>query len=485
LGLIEPLLRAVAESGYAELTPIQARAVPLLLEGRDVIGCAQTGTGKTAAFALPILQRLTEHPHRAGRRRIRALVLSPTRELAAQIGESFIRYGKHLPHRSLTIFGGVGQGPQVEALRRGVDILVATPGRLLDLHGQGLLDLGDVEHFVLDEADRMLDMGFIHDIRRVLKLLPPAPRQPQSLLFSATVPPPIVKLAEAFLRNPAKIEVTPEVVTVELVDQQVMFVERSDKRDLLVHILRRAEVERALVFTRTKHGANRLARQLEQAGIVAEAIHGNKSQNARTRALSRFKDGEARVLVATDVAARGLDVFGISHVINFDLPNEPESYVHRVGRTGRAGHRGVAISFCDSEEGDYLRDIERLTGETIPRLLDHPYHSPAAVVASPGAAGSRDRPSAWQARGTRGGGPPRGEAANRQERPRNDRASGRTQPERPSGRNRSSYQSRTEPAPRKPSPPPASSEPARQGSEGAPRRRRRRRRTSPRPSSGE
>ncbi len=376
LDLIEPLQRAVAHEGYESPTPIQAGAIPLLLQGRDVLGCAQTGTGKTAAFALPILQFLAEAPARPGKRRIRVLVLSPTRELAAQIGESFRAYGRYLDFRHVVIFGGVSQTPQVETLRRGVDVLVATPGRLLDLQGQGFIRLDDVDFFVLDEADRMLDMGFIHDIRRVLRLLPP---ERQNLLFSATLPPDITKLASSFLHDPQRVEVTPPATTVELIDQSVMFVRRPDKRRLLAELLRTPELERALVFTRTKHGANRLVKQLDRAGISAAAIHGNKSQGARTRALDGFRKGTIPVLVATDVASRGIDVDGVSHVFNFDLPNEPESYVHRIGRTGRAGNTGLAIAFCDETEGEYLRDIEQLIGEEIPPITDQPYHYAPAV----------------------------------------------------------------------------------------------------------
>ena len=376
LELIDPLLRAVAHEGYERPTLIQAGAIPLLLEGRDVLGCAQTGTGKTAAFALPILQYLAESRPRPGKRQIRALVLSPTRELAAQIGESFRAYGRYLNFRHVVLFGGVSQVPQVKALRRGVDVLVATPGRLLDLVGQGHLHLREVEFFVLDEADRMLDMGFIHDIRRILRLLPD---NRQNLLFSATLPPDIAHLASSFLHDPARVEVTPPTTTVELIDQCVMFVRRPDKRRLLAELLHSREVESALVFTRTKHGANRLVKQLVRAGIVATAIHGNKSQGARTRALDGFRRGTIPVLVATDVASRGIDVEGVSHVFNFDLPNEPESYIHRIGRTGRAGNEGIAIAFCDETEGGYLRDIEQLIEQEIEVITEHPYHYGPAI----------------------------------------------------------------------------------------------------------
>ena len=369
LKLIAPLMKAISKLGYERPTPIQAQAIPPLLEGRDVLGCAQTGTGKTAAFSLPILQHLSTLRDGPGRRPIRALVLSPTRELAAQIEESFSEYGAYLPAlKHIVIFGGVNANPQISKLRRGVDILVATPGRLLDLQSQGEIDLSQVEFFVLDEADRMLDMGFIHDIRRVLKVLPP---KRQNLLFSATMPPNIVELASGFLDKPVHVEVVPESTTAERIDQQVMFVEKSDKRHLLAHLLDQGDVEQCIVFTRTKHGANRLVQQLERAGHAAAAIHGNKSQNARERALNAFREGSLPTLVATDIAARGIDVPGVSHVFNFDLPNEPESYVHRIGRTGRAGESGLAIAFCDESEGGYLRDIERLIDQEIEVVEEH------------------------------------------------------------------------------------------------------------------
>ncbi len=379
LGLTEPLSQAVAACGYDTPTPVQALTIPPLLEGRDVLGCAQTGTGKTAAFALPVLQHLAEAP-RPGRgdRPIRALILTPTRELAAQIGASIETYGAGLRMRHLVIFGGVNQNPQVRALRAGLDILVACPGRLLDLQGQGHVDLSSVEMFVLDEADRMLDMGFIHDVRRVLRLLP---RDRQNLLFSATMPPAIVDLAGSFLHDPVHIEVTPEEITVERIRQRVMFAAKADKRRLLADMLRHDGHEQTLVFTRTKHGANRLVKQLDQAGISAQAIHGNKSQSARTKALDAFRAGQLGVLVATDVASRGIDVEGVSHVVNFDLPNEPESYVHRIGRTGRAGRDGTAIAFCDHTEGPLLRAIERLIGQRIDVDSDHAWHAADAVPA--------------------------------------------------------------------------------------------------------
>src|SRR5260221_3549623 len=363
LKLIEPLLRAVAAEGYTEPSPIQSQAIPYVMEGRDLLGVAQTGTGKTAAFALPILQYLVQKPRTGSTPYIRVLVLSPTRELAAQIGESFLTYGKNTNIRQATIFGGVNQNPQVQKIQRGVDVLVATPGRLLDLMQQKLVRLDRIEVLVLDEADRMLDMGFIHDVRRIISTLP---IHRQTLLFSATMPRDIQDLADNILRNPVRVEVTPAATTVEAIEQLVFFVEKSDKPALLQSILRDQAITRVLVFTRTKHGANKVVRQLDQAHINAEAIHGNKSQSARERALANFKNGTTRVLVATDIAARGLDVENISHVINYDLPNEPESYVHRIGRTEGAGASGSAISLCDADEMPYLRSIEKLIRMSLP-----------------------------------------------------------------------------------------------------------------------
>jgi ATP-dependent RNA helicase RhlE len=365
LGLSEPLLRALAAREYTTPTPIQTRAIPHLLAGRDLLGIAQTGTGKTAAFALPMLQLLTAANRRPRPRMPRALVLAPTRELATQIADSFTGYGKFL-HQTVTIvFGGVGQMPQVNALKRGVDILVATPGRLLDLMQQRHCDLSDVEILVLDEADRMLDMGFLPDVKRILATLS---RDRQSLLFSATMPNDITALAARFLRDPLRVEVTPPAATADRIDQGIYFVSKAKKRDLLVSLLEDPAFVRTLVFTRTKHGADRVAKSLSQAKIGAHAIHGNKSQGARERALDDFRDGKAHVLVATDIAARGIDVPEITHVINFDLPNIPESYVHRIGRTARAGRAGIAISFCDEGEHEFLRDIEKLIKKRIPVL---------------------------------------------------------------------------------------------------------------------
>ncbi|WP_199589779.1 DEAD/DEAH box helicase [Lujinxingia litoralis] len=390
LDLIEPLRRAIAAQNYVKPTPIQAQAIPALLQGRDVLGCAQTGTGKTAAFTLPVLQHLAGQKAPRGKRPVRALILSPTRELAAQIGESIEAYAKHLNLRHLVMFGGVNEKPQIRALERGVDLLVACPGRLLDLHGRGFVDLTHVDFFVLDEADRMLDMGFVPDVRRILKALR---GERQNLLFSATMPPSVAKLANTFMTDPVRIDITPESTTVEAIDQRVMFVEKSDKTQLLSELLVDLKVESTIVFTRTKHGANRLTKKLERAGFKAAAIHGNKSQNARRRALEGFQDGSITILVATDVASRGIDVESVTHVFNFDLPNEPESYVHRIGRTGRAGRAGTAIAFCDDSEGEYLRDIEKTIGESITVDTTHAFHSEKAMNAVPAArsAGGRGK----------------------------------------------------------------------------------------------
>jgi ATP-dependent RNA helicase RhlE len=397
-GLAAPILKALQTEGYITPTPIQAQAIPHVMAGRDLLGIAQTGTGKTAAFALPILHRLAANPQAAQRRGCRTLVLSPTRELATQIAESFRSYGCNLRLTRTTVFGGVGSYPQVRAMAVGVDILVATPGRLMDLVGQGAIRLETVEVLVLDEADQMLDMGFIHAIRKIVGLLP---RQRQTLFFSATMPDAIADLARGMLTDPIRVEVAPVATTADRVEQRVMFVEKDDKRHLLVELLKDPAIERALVFARTKHGADRVARHLHEAGIGVDAIHGNKSQGQRERALSAFKNGRARVLVATDIAARGIDVDGVSHVVNFDLPNVPESYVHRIGRTARAGHAGVALSFCDREERGFLRDIERLIRQSVPVVADHPYRS-AAPAASPSGGPAR-RPGRPAARSGPGG----------------------------------------------------------------------------------
>ncbi|MDZ4681828.1 MAG: DEAD/DEAH box helicase [Saprospiraceae bacterium] len=370
LGLIEPLLKALHTEGYTTPTPIQTKGIPLVLSGRDLLACAQTGTGKTAAFSLPILQLLHESKEPVQPGQIRALILTPTRELAIQIDESMKAYGRNLPLRSLVIFGGVPDRPQIESLRRRTDILVATPGRLLDLMQQGHVNLNHIKFFVLDEADRMLDMGFIHDVRRVIAKLP---TRRHTLFFSATMPPEIVKLSDSILTNPAQIEISPVSSTAEKVEQSIFYVDKNDKKHLLAHLLKNPEITSALVFTRTKHGADRVVRDLSKMGTRAEAIHGNKSQNARQNALNNFKSGRIRVLVATDIAARGIDVDNLSHVINFELPNIPETYVHRIGRTGRAGASGIALSFCDQEEKAFLKDIQKLIRQNVPVVNEHPY----------------------------------------------------------------------------------------------------------------
>jgi ATP-dependent RNA helicase RhlE len=380
LGLAEPILRAVAGEGYQTPTPIQSQAIPHVLSARDLLGCAQTGTGKTAAFALPILHRLThahgqpQNPPRGKGRRIRVLVLAPTRELASQIGQSFRTYGRHTTLKHTVVYGGVGYRPQIRDLQHGVDILIATPGRLIDLMNQGFVDLRSVEIFVLDEADRMLDMGFLPDLRRVIAKLP---SQRQTLFFSATMPEAIADLADAILRDPVEVRIAPVKVTTELIEQSVCFVSKHDKPRLLARFLEARAVTRAIVFTRTKRGADRVAEQLGRCGIRAEAMHGNKSQAARQRTLESFKSNRTRVLVATDLAARGLDVDGISHIFNYDLPPESETYVHRIGRTGRAGATGAAISFCADEEREHLRDIERLIRKTLTIDKDSPGSRPA------------------------------------------------------------------------------------------------------------
>ena len=368
LGLCAPILAALKEQGYEAPSPIQEQAIPPALAGRDVLGCAQTGTGKTCAFASPILQRLSAA--RTPDHRLRALILTPTRELAIQIGESFAAYGAHLSLRHTVIFGGVGQNPQVEALGRGVDILVATPGRLMDLYQQGFVRLEDLEIFVLDEADRMLDMGFIHDVKKILKWLP---AKKQTMLFSATMPPEIAALVNSLLHDPARVAVDPVSSPVEAIQQSVYFVDKGNKTKLLALLIGQLDVKNALVFTRTKHGANKVARDLSKEGITAAAIHGNKSQTARQQALADFKGGAVQVLVATDIAARGLDIEELSHVFNYNLPDVPETYVHRIGRTGRAGRGGTAISFCDINEKDELKAIEKLIGRAIPVVEGHPW----------------------------------------------------------------------------------------------------------------
>ena len=427
LRLAEPILRALVSEKYHTATPVQAQAIPFALEGRDVLGVAQTGTGKTAAFALPTLQRLHANPRATiNSKGMRCLVLCPTRELATQIADGFRSYGKNLKFRMTTVFGGVNQYPQVDALRRGLEIVIATPGRLMDLMNQGHVDLRDVEVFVLDEADRMLDMGFIHDIRKIVSQLP---ANRQSLLFSATMPNEIRKLADTLLRNPATVQVTPINSTVDLIEQSVYFVEKRNKGQLLAHLVNEMPMSRAIVFTRTKHGADKVCSALEKAGIRAEAIHGNKSQNARQRALDNFKKNRTPVLVATDIASRGIDVDDVSHVVNYDLTHEPESYVHRIGRTGRNGAGGHAVSFCDAEERSNLRGIERLIKKQLTVRTDHPEYKAAERSFDNGP--RQERSERGGERGSDRGGERRGDRGDRPQ--RSDRpASSHPREQRPS-----------------------------------------------------
>ncbi|MBA4336845.1 DEAD/DEAH box helicase [bacterium] len=380
LNIIPPILRALKEEGYETPTPIQEQSIPAILQRRDILGSAQTGTGKTAAFAIPILQIFNEEQRfDRGSRKIKCLIVTPTRELAIQIGESFEAYGKYLNIKHTVIFGGVNQHSQTKKLQTGVDVLIATPGRLLDLMNQRYVDLQYIKIFTLDEADRMLDMGFIHDVKKIISKLP---QKKQSLFFSATMPPVIVDLTKNLLVNPIKVEVAPVSSAAETVKQKLYHVDKSNKRDLLIHVLKEKEIRSALIFTRTKHGADKVARFINQAGINAEAIHGNKSQNARQKALSNFKTKQTRILVATDIAARGIDIDDLSHVINYEIPNVPETYVHRIGRTGRAGASGIALSFCDLEEKSYIKDVEKLLNTSIPVITEHPFHlvsAPAPV----------------------------------------------------------------------------------------------------------
>lgn len=371
LDIMPDIIKALEQEGYDMPTPIQEEAIPIVLSGRDLLGCAQTGTGKTAAFAIPTLQMLSEErvPHR-DRQNIRALIVTPTRELALQIYESFNTYGKFTDLKCCVVFGGVSQKPQEESLKRGVDILVATPGRLLDLINQKIVNIEHIKIFILDEADRMLDMGFIHDVRKIIAR---TPLKKQTLLFSATMPPDIARLAGSILKTPAKVEVTPVSSTVDVIEQYLYFVDKGNKKDLLLHILEDKNITSALVFTRTKHGADRLVKQLSRSNVVAQAIHGDKSQGARQKALSNFKDKSLRILLATDIAARGIDIDELPYVINYDLPDTPETYVHRIGRTGRAGLGGTAISFCDFDEKGQLNDIEKLIGKRLTEVKDHPY----------------------------------------------------------------------------------------------------------------
>ena len=428
LALSEPIQRALRERNYTTPSPIQQQTIPYVLEGNDVMGCAQTGTGKTAAFALPILEHLSNNEKRRVPKSPRVLVIAPTRELAIQIEESFSCYGAHLNFQSEVIFGGVGQNPQVRALQRGPEVLVATPGRLLDLIGQGHISLKALEVFVIDEADRMLDMGFIHDVRKIIAVLP---KQRQSLFFSATMPDSIIKLAGTILTDPKHVEVTPPATTVEKIDQTLYHVSGSDKRDLLTDCLQNHDGGLALVFTGMKHVANRLAEHLNGRGMPSAAIHGNKSQTARVKALEDFRSGKIKVLVATDIAARGIDVKGIDLVVNYDLPNEPDSYVHRIGRTARAGAEGKAISFCDEESGGLLRDIEKTIRMEVPVIRDHPYHreqQPGDNSRKPvrGGGGGRGRS---RGRGRSGGGRSGGDG-------RSGRGSRNSHPRQPAGSRR-------------------------------------------------
>ncbi|QHI95783.1 DEAD/DEAH box helicase [Aristophania vespae] len=409
LGLAEPILKALIDEGYTQPTPIQEESIPHLLKKRDLLGLAQTGTGKTAAFALPILHHILSNPKRPSPKGMRALVLAPTRELAAQIDASFSAYARYMNFRHAVIFGGVGQNRQVEAMKRGVDVLVAAPGRLLDLVSQGYIDLSTPEFVVLDEADRMLDMGFIHDIRKVIAKLP---AKRQTLLFSATMPNSISELAHSLLNDPALVQVTPESSTVDRIRQAVLFVKAEQKKPALLMLVDNDKVERAVVFTLMKHEANKVADYLNDNGISAAAIHGNKSQGARERAMGGFRDGNVRVLVATDIAARGIDVDDVSHVFNYDLPNVPESYVHRIGRTARAGRDGWAISLCDAEQRAWLKDIENRIGKDVPAITDHPYHSEEARLSTqrPPVLGGGRR----NTRGSSGGRRPKGNGSTKQ-----------------------------------------------------------------------
>ena len=390
LGLIEPILKAVKDQGYTQPTPIQEQSIPILLKKRDLLGCAQTGTGKTAAFTIPILQHLNAEVDFNQRKKIRSLIITPTRELALQINENIIAYAKYTKLRSTVIFGGVKQTKQVASLKQGVDILVATPGRLLDLIGQGFISLKDIKYFVLDEADQMLDMGFIHDIKKVLEKLP---QQRQSLFFSATMAPPIVELSQKILNNSERVTIKPEQTTAEKVEQSVYMVSNEDKVGLLSFLIKGKNASSTLVFSRTKHGANKVVKKLAKFDIAADAIHGNKSQAARVKALENFKAGNIKVLVATDIAARGIDIDQLSLVVNYDLPNIPETYVHRIGRTGRAKASGEAISFCSAEERSYLRDIQKLIRQDIPLITEQPYHDTSPEEAPPkqGGGGNRNR----------------------------------------------------------------------------------------------
>jgi ATP-dependent RNA helicase RhlE len=401
LNLIEPILRALKTEGYTTPTPIQEQAIPIVLQNRDLLGCAQTGTGKTAAFAIPIIQLLyQDRLQHKEQKTIKALILTPTRELAIQIDESFAAYGRHTGLKHLVIFGGVSQNPQVDALRRGVDILVATPGRLLDLMNQRFINLEHIRMLVLDEADRMLDMGFVHDVKKIIAKVP---AKRQTLFFSATMPAEIQQLANTILTKPEKVEVTPVSSTADTIQQSLFYVEKNDKRALLAHLLKDKNIKTALVFTRTKHGADKVVKDLVKIGVTAEAIHGNKSQNARQRALTNFKNRTTRVLIATDIAARGIDIDELTHVINYELPNIPETYVHRIGRTGRAGASGIALSFCDQEEIEFLKDIHKLIAKQIPVEEGHPYPMSLQAMTTKLVAGAKPAQN-----GRNGGGQKRG-----------------------------------------------------------------------------
>ena len=410
LKLIEPILRALKTEGYTTPTPIQEQAIPIILQNRDLLGCAQTGTGKTAAFAIPILQLLyQDRLQHKEQKTIKALILTPTRELAIQIDESFAAYGKHTGLKHMVLFGGVSQNPQTDALRRGVDILVATPGRLLDLINQRFVHLEHIRMLVLDEADRMLDMGFVHDVKKIIAKVPV---KRQTLFFSATMPNEIQQLANTILTNPEKVEVTPVSSTADTIQQALFYVEKSDKKSLLLHVLKDKAIKNALVFTRTKHGADKVVKDLVRVGITAEAIHGNKSQNARQRALTNFKNRTTRVLIATDIAARGIDIDELTHVINYELPNIPETYVHRIGRTGRAGLNGIALSFCDQEEIEFLKDIHKLIAKQIPVEDGHPYPMSMQNISASVPASQKS------GSGNRNGSPNRGRSFGRSDRPK-------------------------------------------------------------------
>lgn len=403
LNLIVPIQKALITQGYKQATPIQIKAIPPLLEGLDLLVCAQTGTGKTAAFSIPILQKLALGLGQKGKKQIKALIVAPTRELAIQIGECFNAYGANLSQKTLVIFGGVGQTPQTKVLEKGIDILVATPGRLLDLINQGFVDLSHVKHFVLDEADQMLDMGMIHDVKRIITYLP---KERQTMFFSATMPAEIAKLAETILKKPEKIEITPVFSPIDIIEQEVYFVDKENKTNLLTHLLKDEKYDSVLVFSRTKHGADKIVKELDKNGFTSVAIHGNKSQTNRQLALNDFKERKIRILVATDIAARGLDIEELSHVINYNLPEVPETYIHRIGRTGRAGLGGKAISFCDFEEKPLLRVIQKLIGKTLPEVKEHPYPlvntviEPKAKPAGRAASANYQKPAGRAARAT-------------------------------------------------------------------------------------